>query len=125
MTILILDLYLKKNILNIYNNDLYDQNNGLKHLSDKYFKGGIVFREANDTSLVYSHYDIGWYPISGNEPDHPCRGYAGAMMTFHGNGNNYVFIKLLFLINNYCYILAQDHSGKILNGGFRRFSVII
>ena len=110
---------------NIYNNDLYNQTNGLRYLSDKYYSNGIVYREPSNTSLIYSHYDNGWYPISGNEPDHPCRGYSGIMISLHNfTDGNYVFIKLLILINSYTYVLSQDHAGNILNGGFKRLSLV-
>ena len=108
---------------NNYYNDLYNQNNGLKHLSDKFYANGIVYREPSNTSLIYSHYDNGWYPISGNEPDHPCKGYGGIMITFHATGSNYVYIKLLILINCFTYIMSQDNSGKILSA-FQRLSLV-
>lgn len=100
------------------------QKKGLKSISDKYYNNGIVYREQSDTSLIYSHYHNGWYPISGYEVDHPCRGYSGIMISLHDpNSTSYVYIKLLFLINAYAYILTQDREGNILCGGFRRISI--
>ena len=105
------------------NNDLNDPKKGLKFISDKYYSNGIVYREQNNTSLIYSHYDNGWYPISGNEPDHPCKGYGGIMITFHATGSKYVYIKLLILINNFIYVMSQDNSGNILSN-FHRLSLV-
>lgn len=100
------------------------QKKRLKYVSDTYYSNGIVYREQTNTSLIYSHYDNGWYPISGNEPDHPCRGYGGIMISLHSTDSNYIFIKLLILMNSYTYVLSQDHEGNILNGGFRRLSLV-
>ena len=98
-----------------YNNDLNDPNNGLRHLSDTYYANGLVYRGlAGD--LVNACYDIGWYYVNGSESNHPLRGYAGFLISVHPyTSGNYCIIKVLFLINTYVYLSAQNKDGSIIN----------
>lgn len=100
MTILILDLYLKKNILNIYNNDL-----------------GICFKNKGETdNVIYKAYDAGIYSVRGDAAGHPLQGYSGFMLVM-SDKNIKIIIKVLFLYNTWTYMLSQKWgTGEIMSG---------
>lgn len=71
-------------------------------------------RSTDNNNLVYGCYSNGIYVVEGNETGHPCTGYGGFMISFHGTQSRYVYVKLLVLMNSYIYVMSQNNSGKVL-----------
>lgn len=69
---------------------------------------------TTDNNLVYGCYANGIYVVGGAETGHPCTGYGGFMISFHGTQSGYVYVKLLVLMNSYIYVMSQNNSGKVL-----------
>ena len=100
MIILISDLYLKKNILDIYNNDL-----------------GICFKIKGETdNVIYKAYDAGIYSVRGDAAGHPLQGYSGYMLVM-SDKNIKIIVKVLFLYNTWVYMMSQKWgTGEIMSG---------
>ena len=99
MIILISDLYLKKNILDIYNNDL-----------------GICFKFIDEIdNVTYKAYDAGIYSVRGNASGHPLQGYSGYMLVMIDKDIK-IIIKVLFLYNTWVYMMSQKYgTGEIMS----------
>lgn len=74
------------------------------------YGGALKFENTSD-NIVYGCYSAGIYPITGSEEGLPLTGYPGYMLTLRLS--SYHIVKVLFLINAYCYIMSQATDGTV------------
>ena len=75
--------------------------------------------QNTSTNVVYGCYGTGIYYISGTEGGLPLSNYSGFMIVAN-NGLN--IVKVLFLMNTYCYTMSQSSSDGTVVVGWTRFS---
>lgn len=75
--------------------------------------------QNTSTNVVYGCYRTGIYFISGTESGLPLSNYSGFMIVAN-NGLN--IVKVLFLMNTYCYTMSQSSSDGSVVVGWTQFS---
>lgn len=83
--------------------------------------GSAMVFKTTESNIVYGCYSTGIYTITGSETGIPLTGYPGYMLTLRYS--DYHILKVLFLVNCYCYVIGQNNDGSVASN-WKRLSII-
>ena len=75
-------------------------------------ENSLCIKNDNSQNLIHGCMETGFYGVSGSETGHPLSGYGGNMITL--NNGSYI-TKIVYLVNNYTYIMSQKSTGEIIS----------